>query len=171
MARGRRTHVVGRSDRQPVWFGINLQVTTVPGASAILIGSLNAAALLLRPFTVVRTHILVSWSSDQVAASEISNGAFGTIVVSEQALAAGVASIPDPIGEADAPFFTWQAFSQQFLFADATGFESAGWSQYEIDSKAMRKVGNNEDIAFVATNAAALGGQIELIGRMLVKLH
>ena len=60
---------------------------------------LNAAALALRPFTVVRTRANLIIRSDQQAASELFEVAYGETVVSEQASAAGVVSVPTPVTE------------------------------------------------------------------------
>ena len=55
----------------------------------------------------------------------------------------------------------------------AAGFESNAGSHTVFDSKAMRKVGANEDIAVVVENGAGgdNGAIIRIVGRMLVKFH
>ncbi len=156
--------------RTMVWFGTNHQPTLLAANTVGLLTTLNAVALALRPFTIVRSHFQVNWFSDQSAASEIPNGAIGRMIANDQAVAAGVVSLPDPMTEFDAPWYMWQAMSTRFVFASGVGFETSG-NQYQIDSKAMRKVGLNEDVVMVATNAhAAHGANIGVIGRYLVKL-
>ena len=157
--------------RKSTWIQISLGPTTIASSGSVLIGSLNAAALAFRPFTVVRTRIYMHIESDQSAASEQVRGAFGAIVVSDQAVAAGVASIPVPVTHSDAPFFVYEPFVNSFLFGDGTGFITPVGTNIIIDSKAMRKVDVNEDIALQAQNAVAFGSLLSIQGRMLVKLH
>ena len=165
-----RTRVVARSDRKPVWLGLQFATTAI-GTSNALIGSLNAAALALRPFTIVRTRAVIQFESDQVAASETARGAFGIIVVSDQAVAAGAASIPNPFADTDAQFFVWEGLVNSFVLGDATGFTEPSGTSLVVDSKAMRKVGLNEDIAVMAVVATAAGINLTVAGRMLIKLH
>ncbi len=175
MARRFRSSVVGsrtRSIRKSTWSFINIPELSIAANTFNLVGVLSAAELALRPFTIVRTHIVVSWASDQVAASEEALGAMGMLVVSEQAVNAGAASIPEPINDADSPWFVWQGMNYKLLFGDATGFDPKASNQYVVDSKAMRKVGINEEIVMMVTNADALhGARFSAIGRFLMKLH
>ena len=60
----------------------------------------------------------------------------------------------------------------QISVVSAAGFETPAAQQYMIDSKAMRKVGNNKNVAMVVSNAdAGSGSLIAVEGRMLLKLH
>jgi len=169
----RRTGLVrAKSDRRSVWLGIDVDQVNVGANTVILLSSLNAAALALRPFTVVRTRIRILWESDQTAASEQPHGALGAIVVSDQAVAAGAASVPDPISNSDAPFFLYEPLIARFVFVTGAGFESNGGLQVLSDSKSMRKVGNNEDVPFMIVNSdGSHGATVAITGRMLVKLH
>ncbi len=161
-----------RSVRQNQWLVIDIDEVAIDTNTQLLAASLSAAALLLRPFTVVRTHILVGWRSDQIAASQGCNAAVGLIVVNDQAVVAGVASIPSPVVNQDAPFYVWQPMMQQMIFGSNIGFTQEGYVQYEIDSKAMRKVGPNEDIVVTVENVDNTdGGLFTAIGRFLIKLH
>ncbi len=96
---------------------------------------------------------------------------FGLIVVSDQAIAAGVASLPASDANSDAPFFVWEPLAVRIRLATAVGFDgNAGYHQI-VDSKAMRKVGNNEDLVSVVSLVGAPGGFLSLEGRILIKLH
>ena len=161
-----------KSDRAPLWLGLEVDSATISANTVVLASTLNASALALRPFTIVRTRLEVLWRSDQVAASEVPHGAVGGIVVSEQAVAAGAASVPDPVGDTDSQFFAYQSMIVSFI-AGATAVDiSPAGQRYTIDSKSMRKVANNEDIAFVVTNSdTAHGALFSVQGRILVKLH
>ena len=169
----RRGRVVTRSTpRTSSWVGVDLAPVDVSANSAILVGSLNAAALLLRPFTITRTRMDVLWSSDQNVAGEEPFGSMGCIVVSDTAAALGITAIPDPVSSPEGNWFVYQPLQAKFLFITAAGFESDAGHHITVDSKAMRRVGADEDIAIVCGNsAAAHGGRIAIQGRMLFKLH
>ena len=96
-------------------------------------------------------------------------------VVSDQAEAIGVTAVPTPITDmASDLWFVHQLLYNEFTFADATGFEDRGQEQYVIDSKAMRKVEDGEDVVVVGESAsgAGTGGFVMAVGgRVLVKLH
>ena len=170
MARRRVTRTPGLT----VWVGVGFppDKVAVAAGSTVLLAVLNAAALSLRPFTVMRTRLRLLWVSDQVAASEEPQGAFGIIVASEQATGQGVASVPNPGVDTDSSWMVYEPLITSFVFADATGIDADGGSIVDIDSKAMRKVNSNEDLAVMVDNTSASdGGFLWYGGRMLVKLH
>jgi len=162
----------GRMRRETVWlFEPASQITLAAAATAALVTSLNAAALALRPFTVIRSR--GSWlvSSDQSAASEFYFGSYGYAVVSDQAVAIGVTAVPTPATDRGSDLFfgygTWGARCE---------LVGTSWAQnhapQEFDSRAMRKV--NEDSDVVLTMEAGLissGCIIQFSGRQLIKLH
>ncbi len=161
-----------KSDRQTQWIGVDISLVTVAANTKVLAGVLNAGALALRPFTVVRSRLLFQLESDQTAASEVTRGAIGAIVVSEQATAAGAGSIPGPHQEADSSgWFVWEPFINSFLFLDATSFNEPNGYMKVVDSKAMRKVGPNEDVAIMFEVQGTPAVVISMQGRMLLKLH
>jgi len=172
MAVRRRGRVVGRSDRVPTWFGMQLGVpVNVAANTSVLIGTLNAVALLARPFTIIRSRLLAVWDSDQQIATETPIGVVGGIVVSDSAVAAGIVSVPTPNTEFNADWYFYQQLYQAFTFSDATGIETSAGRQYMIDSKAMRKIGTDDDLAIVCQEFNGFGATISLFGRFLVKLH
>ncbi len=156
--------------RESIWIGVSSS-TTLPASAKVLISLLNATALATRPFTIVRTRLWLHVETDQSAASETVRGAFGVIVVSDQAVAAGAASVPGPVTNTDADFLVYQPFVNIFTLGDATGFVEPTGTSVMIDSKAMRKVGANEDVAYMMENAVAFGAILTLQGRYLIKLH
>ncbi len=173
MARSRHIVRVGRpAGRANHWIGMQIPVVTVGANVATLVATFNAAAKLLRPFTIIRTRCILNITSDQVVTSEFVQGAFGMQVVTDSAAAAGVASVPTPLTETDADFFVYQPFINSFLDATSVGFFEQGGqgNSWLIDSKAMRKVGTDDDVA-VTCNDLASGYNLALEGRMLVKLH
>ena len=155
--------------RAPVWFGIELNPVAVASNSAVLLFTLNAGALALRPFTVVRTRMKLLYQSDQSAALEEYGGALGIAVVTDRAAAAGIGSVPNPFANIDSDaFFVHDTFYAQ---SGAAGDSIASTNWISIDSKAMRKVGIDDDIVGTV-EALSLGGlEVGIIGRMLVKMH
>ena len=120
----------------------------IAASSKVLITSLvlNNAGI---SETIRRTRGLVSIISDQTSTVETQAGAFGAVVVSDVALAAGVASIPGPLTNRDDDgWLLWVPFFQRG--ADNGLAEN---QPYEFDSKAMRRVEDGFSIAFVAENA------------------
>ncbi len=171
----RRRSIVGvrRSRRETSWIAIGASSTALTSAAA-LVASLNAAALALRPFTVVRTYLEVQYRSDQSGASESSLGAIAMAVVSDQATAVGVTAVPTPTTEIGSDLF----YLHQVCMTSVTNFTSAGFegssfgTHYSIDSKAMRKVNNDSDVILVAeVDASQEGATIDMMGRMLIKEH
>ena len=158
--------------RQTQWLSIPPSTSTVDASSNLPL-SLTTAELALRPFTIVRTHMTILQQSNQSVASELQVAAVGICVVSESALAVGITAVPTPITELDSDlWFVHRTLLNQFLFADATGFNSPSGFVTTVDSKAMRKVNNDQDVAVVVEGAALGEGQlITLVGRLLIKLH
>ncbi len=172
MARRTRSRaIVSRADRVPVWFNASWAATTLGGNAKTLIAVLNAAALALRPFTIIRSRGVIHVESDQIAASEATVGALGMIVVQDEATAAGIASIPGPLTEVDAQFFVYEPFVNVLEFGDITGFVEPAGTFWSYDSKAMRKVALTEDLAVTAELNVGAGAVITGVGRILVKLH
>ena len=157
------------------WFEFQPIASAFSAGGGTLLFSLNAAALALRPFTIVRTRFLVGIVSDQLAASETQVGALGMAVVSDQAVAVGVTAIPTPVTDmASDLWFVHQLLYNEFTFASGVGFNEDGLHQYEIDSKAMRKVDIGQDLVIVGelSGASSTGGfNLTVGGRMLVKVN
>jgi len=154
------------------WIGVNIVANNIAASTNVLIGVLSAGALLLRPFTILRSRFVIEWASDQVVASEFPSGALGFTIVSDEALAAGIASIPKPMANADSDWFVHQGMITSFAFGSGVGFVGSTFGrEYTIDSKAMRKVGPNDSLAGVVENLTAFGADITAVGRMLIQLH
>ena len=100
---------------------------------------------------------------------EFQSGALGLAVVSDEAVAVGVTAVPTPVTEIASDLW----YAHQVYFADAVSLTdlTVGGGRYRIDSKAMRKVEDGQDIAIVAENAAAFGQIISFAGRFLIKTH
>ena len=160
-----------------MWIGTGVGQSVLPASSKLLVGSLTAAALALRPFTILRTHLQVDIRSDQETAIEHLIASLGIIVVTETAAAIGVTAVPDPSGisgDPDSDWFLWTALANSF-FIDINGTDGIGVStllnRYTLDSKAMRKVGPEDTEVIMLSNDTAVGASVTTQGRQLVQLH
>jgi len=160
--------------RESLWFGIAaFRVSLAIGVGNVT-GSLNAAALALRPFTVIRARGLVGIRTDQVAASEAQQAAYGAAVVSDQSVAIGLTAVPTPVTDSGSDlFFVYQRMMAEMTFGTAASFQTV-LQTFEIDSRAMRKVESGQDlIEVVEVEAGAQSDGCILTGavRFLIKLH
>ena len=165
----RRGAAAVRSSRLTTWFQFSPVATTLATNSATaLVFSLNAAALALRPFTVVRTHWEIFLMSDQAASQEQQTVGVGIAVVSDQAVGVGVSAVPTPVLEAGSSMW----FLHQYLYADESSLvdNPKPGARVSIDSKAMRKVEVGQDIVVVVEGGGIFGGMsVRQSGRMLIK--
>ena len=134
---------------------------------------MNAAALALRPFTIVRTRFQIMVTSDQVIASEDQGGALGMAVVSDQATAIGVSAVPTPITDMGSDlWFVHQQYHTAFTLVSGVGFDGRSGQVVDIDSKAMRKVDIGQDVVIVAeSDTPSSGYDFTVGGRMLIKVN
>ncbi len=158
--------------RMTSWLDIEPAILTLDGAS-IISHAMTAVELAKRPFTVVRTHLVVRLSSDQLASDEIQIAAVGLAVVSDQAVAVGVTAVPTPFTDAESDlWFVHQWMLNDMQLITAAGFDGNAGQHYIVDSKAMRKVEEDTQIIIVGESAAPSSGTSILIaGRLLVKEH
>ncbi len=172
MARRRdfaRGAVAIRQRRLTTWFQFQpAEVTLAAASTGAILFSLNAAALALRPFTIVRSRFLWSIRSDQAAAIELQSVGLGMAVVSDEAATVGVTAVPTPITEmASSLWFVHDLqYSDESNLTDRTRPQSVR----EVDSKAMRKVEVGQDIIIVLeTSAVSSGAIVQVGGRLLIK--
>ena len=147
---GRRSRFVRPAPRTKMWIGSGVGDTTVGSATTVLVSTLSAGALLLRPFTILRTRMVLGFRSDQIVTSEHPVGLFGKIVITEAAAAIGITAIPNPSGisgDPEADWFVWQALQASIERASDVGITGGGQQIFVVDSKAMRKVGPDDDVA------------------------
>ena len=172
MARNVRGPRVVTQKRLTSWFQFVLTATTLTAAGGTIIFSLNAAALAMRSFTIVRTRFELQLQSDQAAAIEFQHVAFGMAVVSDQASAVGVTAVPTPATDLGSDLW----FVLQLMYADESNLTDCtrGGTNMTVDSKAMRKVDIGQDLVVVAelvTSAGGGGASFVSGGRMLVKVN
>jgi len=152
------------------WFG-SADFTAVSGlasGAAVLDQSLTVGV----DATVMRTRGRLFVRTDQQVATEDVIGSLGFAVVSAQALAAGVGSIPTPQTDiASDLWFLYDSFTAGFTRASDIGIANNSWHMVEFDSKAMRKVNSTEAVVVVLENASGTTGLIYTIQfRMLIKV-
>ena len=160
--------------RENLWFFQPMAITTLAAAnSAAIVTVLNAAALALRPFTVVRTRGIMHLRSDQSAASENYIASLGFAVVSEQAADIGITAVPTPETDRGSDlWFVFESLAGRFeVTTDIGRVEQGIWR--DVDSRAMRKVEDGQDLVQVVENSAlsAAGSTMTTGFRQLVKLH
>ncbi len=162
---------VASTKRLTSWFFFTPVEVTFTAGGGTLIFSLNAAALALRPFTIVRSHFLAMIRSDQAAAIERQVGAWGMAVVSDQATAVGVTAIPTPITDMGSDL--WFTYQSLMAHHQEITDRSEPVEIYKTDSKAMRKVDIGQDLVVVGELASgqSAGFILNLMGRMLVKVN
>ena len=114
--------------------------------TSVIIGS----ASFTDKSTIIRSRGEVSLVPNNVGADATLIGAFGMGIVSAEAFVAGTASIPLPFSDSDwVGWFMLRSFAYQYEFHSAVAslISSRSW---EVDSKAMRKVGPNEVLVLMA---------------------
>ena len=161
----------GKNVRESLWFQVApFSATLAAGSTALVVSSLNAAALALTPFTVIRARGVVYLESDQTAAAESQIAIYAAAVVSVQAAAIGVTAVPTPSTDSGSDlFFVFQPLISSVGAGDTDNLRGR---PIEIDSRAMRKVEDQEDlIEVVETTAASSGAVLTGFVRYLIKLH
>ncbi len=171
--RGRFSRGFVRGPRRAVdWSVINTPQTTLvalAGATSVLV---SVGVPIVGGETVIRTRGLFGYASDQLAASEVQLGAIGICVVTAQAESVGISAVPHP--DTDAAWGGWlyhSYFANRQRFASAVGFQSDGFITQEVDSKAMRKVDEDERLVMVVQNSGANGMDFYFRARFLSKIH
>jgi len=163
----------GRMRRESVWLASGEIFTTFAAANtAVLLTSLGATLLALRPFTVVRTRGILSIQSDQAAAIENQFFAYGHCVVSDQATAIGVTAVPTP--DTDDTSDLWFVYERLMnrTSGGLTDLTSNLMAVRYFDSKAMRKVEDGQDLISVGEASVNSSGlSLTSHFRELIKLH
>ena len=144
----------------------NQAYIAVPAVGSTLLASISFET----PGTIVRVRGQVSVKLATYAADLDIVGAFGMGVVSAEALGIGVTAVPTPFSDADwGGWMVWRSFSAAYEVGSGNAAIRGSW-EFEIDSKAMRKVEANSALVFVAESQS---GDFELSSplRVLVMLH
>ena len=144
-------NVQRRSRSVKVWLGpANQGYVSVASASKVLLAS-TAGFGLGAAGTILRSRGVLSVRPTGESADLAFDGAFGIAVISDVARATGITAIPGPFTDSDwSGWLVHQFWAQRIAFEDATGVQFNAALNYEIDSKAMRKVQGDEAIVLVA---------------------
>ncbi len=147
--------------------------TDITGVSNLAAGAtvLDQSFAPSSDVTVLRTRGSLWIKTDQVAADEIPFGAMGFCVVSNPALATGVSALPTPQTDMQSDlWFVLETALQGFEFSTAASFNFNTMVRHDFDSKAMRKVNQDQSIAVVLENGSSTFGFSYLLQfRILLK--
>ncbi len=159
MARQRSRGFV-RAARPPgAWAGAAVAPFTLAANTKVLVTALVPE--IGPTLTVRRIRLGFSVVSDQLAATESYHGAVGAAVLNDTSIAAGVASLPDPLTDiGDDIWMLYQAFGNRFLFGDATGFQDNAAMWFDVDSKAMRKLPHGKSVAIIVASGTVSNGML-----------
>ncbi len=168
MPRGRHFRARGfqRSARLTEWQGPPDQgFVAVATTGATLVSSTSVED----PITIMRSRgqfgIQTALNADLAV-----TGAIGWGIVSSEAFSIGITALPHPWRDADWDgWFIWKSFSLSVEFHDATGVNFPASIMLDVDSKAMRKVGQSNVIVMVAESQAGAYQVVDGI-RQLIKL-
>ena len=166
---GSRAPMVGGAKRKTSWLELVPTSASVSASTSVLLLSLTTAEKARRPFTIVRTHWEIVMANDAIGGG-ITNliGAVGACVVTDQAEAVGITAIPTPITDlASDQWFLHQMMLSSQIEQGTDGMTYSN-AKYSIDSKAMRKVDDSEDVVFIV-ESGAVSFTIVHGGRLLIK--
>ena len=161
-----------RGARRPTDWSASAVLTAWQAVAASTVTLLETFTPIVGGETVIRTRGFLAISPDQNATNEQQVGAFGICVVTAQAESVGITAIPHP--DTDAAWGGWlyhTYFACQMRVGDSTGFISPSGISWAIDSKAMRKVDEDERLVVVIENSAGFGLQVYNSERFLTKVH
>ena len=174
--RGRSSFVRGSGAgkrRKVTWGGSadSVAYTTLAAATTTLHQTFDPKLLgnvSTQESTIVRVRGVLSVRSDQASVVEEQFGAMGFIIVTDNAVAAGAASIPSPQTDSDDDgWFVWVPFAQDGI----QGSANKGSNQYVIESKAMRRLESGQQLAVMVENIHSTEGlEFAMFFRLLFKL-
>ncbi len=157
--------------RKTVWIGTATAAQVQIGAGlSVIHSSFTPDSLAMLAPTVVRTRGFAIFFPTAFGADRSSAGAYGLGVVSDEAFAAGAASIPRPHDDDDWPgWLVHGYFANHLEFQSATSEHQTPFG-YEIDSKAMRKIGVNETLVWMVEDNSGTAVEVILQARVLMML-
>ena len=151
--------------RQVQWIGPADQgYFAVAATTSVIVASFTPLTngIMVKP-TIVRTRGNVSHRPSVNSADVAYVGAIGVCVVSQEAFTAGAASIPRPHDDADwGGWLVWRSFSESLDVTTDIG-RLINSNSFEVDSKAMRKMGIND---VMVTMAESQSGAYDISDQM-----
>ncbi len=92
--------------------------------------------------------------------------------MSDQALAIGVTAVPTPNADVNSDLWLLHQWLMNSIQVSSATSVFQAQNNYQVDSRAMRKVEEGQDVVGVAEFSAQGAGFVLIdAGRMLVKLH
>ena len=169
MARGHRVFArPGKKIDFKQWTSILALGTSVNTDELVQGASLafGNSATILR----IRGAVQASFDSTNTAGDDITlTWALG--MVSTDAFAAGLGSMPDPAGEPEYPWLWW---GTMFLHSELTVAPPGGWGtlaqRLEVDSKAMRKVKPGQSLVWLMQATGQAGTPLTNIDFMQTRV-
>ncbi len=159
MARRTVGRAVVRAPRRPTfWEGSVNEFTLATGvrgfttavSEAILENSPNPTLVRVRGEAILTINARTAAGDDAVLG-------LGLIPQSAAAIAAGVASMPNPVTDIGSPWIWHQMISMRTNIAPPNGTDILGNVRIPIDNKSMRKFDLNQGLVLVAQNLAVQG--------------
>ena len=152
-----RQRTFERARRQFQWLSVMVR-TEVQGLAAVQsLGDISIGVGISPRATLARVRGNARGHMEAAAAADSMIVGLGLIVVEEQAFTAGAASVPSPTDDLNAEWL-WH---QLFVFGPAVSAQAVNaidqYSSVEIDSKAMRKMDENEVLGFVWDSVITAG--------------
>ncbi len=159
MARRHNNVRFARGRSKKAWFGSSDVGNAIAGGGTkVLLGSISLSNTNIDE-TLLRTVGMISVRTDQIVASEVQQGAFGMIVVTDLAVAAGAASIPGPLTDiGDDGWFVHVPFLNRFEFVTGAGFDANTAVNKEFDFKSKRRLEEGQSMAIMVETTAGSGG-------------
>ncbi len=147
--------VRGRAGRAPdyEWLAMGSKISAIDLATGTTGLGGNALAVS-GPGTLVRFRGHIFAQLDAGGVDERALIACGFILVSNEAFAAGIASVPKPFTDADADW-VWYGFLSISSGAEAGVVGDSLFDRLPVDSKAMRKVKPSQSLVFVVEVASS----------------
>ena len=158
----RRPFVRGRNTarRKTQWTSSPAETAFIALAAATSIFDLAFTTTGDRPETMARLRGLLTVMTDQFTATESPFGAVGMCVVSDEAAAVGITAMPKPYTDAESDLWLFhQYWSAPVSAPTAVGMNNVA-VQYLLDSKAMRKVNEDETLVGIIQNGSAANGAL-----------
>ena len=134
------------------WAGFVTPIrVVVPVSTKVLLGTFTLSTAFEE--TITRVRGVLGVYADTAAAVEDQVGAFGMIIVTDLAVAAGAAAIPSPATDSDDDgWFLWQGIAQR----GSINLGGSAGSQYVLDSKAQRILREGSQIAVMVENFSSV---------------
>ncbi len=164
----RRRLATGKKLGAKGWEGLNFRLTGIDnadGSSALNGFSLAAGS----PFTILRMRGQVMLQIDAAAVDDRISVAMGLILVPARAVAVGITAMPLPSTNIEDDWI-WHSFLTVTSGAGAAIENSFSVDRVILDSKAMRKVKEDEDLVFVSEVGLGVdaGGTHDILGGVRV---